>query len=652
MAAPAYFTDLANINAGAEATTNWALTGGSAIAADGDNVLQGTNCLACKVSTTTNLSLYDYYTANGNTVLDASSKIFIAWMAVLKQAIVDSFANGGVRMYVEDGESTPRWASWDVAGKDTLPNQGWQAHVIHTASTTNRRVGGVPWSVANSGGDGGAAPDFTKIRKVGVILKTTGATTGNTKNFFWDVFWMGTHLGVKRGDGSTKATWEGLSAESDAQFYGAVQKRGGVYFLNTNIRIGSTTAGEDTLFQDSGKTVIFRDNNVGDAFLQVLLQGNATAGTTFQLGSVVGSGDDRQGVQGGTIASAAKAWLFDAQTNIANLTNVYLYGVNFSLAKRGVLLDDGNKTSVVSCAFVNCGEIHPGTVNTGAEILSCAIIDPTDSVSSQNRGLRFPNQPTHKVKKVSFITSGTPTTQHLVHLTPSADYSIGFDAIKFFGSYASATIQHGENSGTNADVTISPTNGANPIGAEFSNTAGGTVTVSNPSVTTTVNVKDHLNGNLLGARVYLKAANGTGPMPYQDGVAIARASTTATVTHTSHGMETGDRVVIKGITDKTEDNNGTHSITVTGADTYTYATTDSGSTSYQGSITSTWVAIDTTTDSGGNVTRTKSYTSSQPVDGWVRKSTDSPRYKNAPIPVSTITTSGDLTINLKMVLDE
>jgi len=239
----------------------------------------------------------------------------------------------------------------------------------------------------------------------------------------------------------------------------------------------------------------------------------------------------------------------------------------------------------------------------------------------------------------------------MVHLTPSADYSTGFDAVKFFGSYASSTIWHGENSGTNADVTISPTNGANPTAAEFENTASGTVTVSNPSVVATVNVKDHLNNNLQFARVYLRASDNT-QLPFEESVTITRSGTVATVTHAAHGMETGDKVVIKGITDKTEDNAGTHTITFLTSSTYSYVTTDSGSTSYTGSIIATWVAIEAETDASGNASRTRSYAGNQPVAGWVRKSSPgSTRYKSFPI-AGTIDTANGLTINVKMVKDE
>jgi hypothetical protein len=118
-------------------------------------------------------------------------------------------------------------------------------------------------------------------------------------------------------------------------------------------------------------------------------------------------------------------------------------------------------------------------------------------------------------------------------------------------------------------------------------------------------------------------------------------------------MESSDKVVIKGITNtlNQKDNNGTHSITRIDANTYTYTTLDEGDTTYTGTIKSTWVAIEALTNASGNASRTKSYSADQPVNGWVRMSTNSPRYKSFPI-AGVIDTADGLTINVQMIRDE
>ena len=69
-----------------------------------------------------------------------------------------------------------------------------------------------------------------------------------------------------------------------------------------------------------------------------------------------------------------------------------------------------------------------------------------------------------------------------------------------------------------------------------------------------------------------------------DSVTITRSGTTATVSSTAHGLSVGDTVRIAGITDKTEDN-GDQVITAVLTNSYDYTTTNSGSTSYTGTIT-------------------------------------------------------------------
>jgi hypothetical protein len=225
--------------------------------------------------------------------------------------------------------------------------------------------------------------------------------------------------------------------------------------------------------------------------------------TTVIFGDVVGSGDDRQGIRGGVLRTAGPSWKLDFASDIADLVSVSLYGLTVVGAGAGILFDDGNKTSVISCTFVNCGEVQPGTTNNGAEILSCIFIDPDDYA------LEWPNT-THNVKKISFITSGTPTTQYMCHFTQAADYSISFDGIKFFGNFASGTLWHGENDGLNADVTINAVagSGSNPDEDEFTSTNGGTVSVVN-TVTLKVTVRDTDGVAIENAQTAIYDSSGT-----------------------------------------------------------------------------------------------------------------------------------------------
>jgi hypothetical protein len=184
-------------------------------------------------------------------------------------------------------------------------------------------------------------------------------------------------------------------------------------------------------------------------------------------------------------------------------------------------------------------------------------------------------------------------------------------------------------------------------------TAGCTVTVETASRTIKVAVTK-VGGVVTGANVFLAAAAG-GPFPSNAAItSITRVTTTATVTHTAaHGMANNDVVVLSGITDKIEDNI-VHTITVTGTTTYTYTTTNSGSTSYTGTIKSTFVFLKGTATAGtdGNeISMSRSIPSNQPVTGWARKSTSAPYYKEGAIS-GTVLSTGDTTFSPVLISDD
>ena len=130
-------------------------------------------------------------------------------------------------------------------------------------------------------------------------------------------------------------------------------------------------------------------------------------------------------------------------------------------------------SSAISCSFINCGAVDTGAASDGVEMLNSSFIDP-DGVTD-NYGITFAQTPAigsliHKVKQTSLITSGTPTTQYMVHFPAANDYSLAFADIQFFGNYTSGTLWHGINTGTDADVTVNSTGSTNAVQAEFSST--------------------------------------------------------------------------------------------------------------------------------------------------------------------------------------
>lgn len=182
-------------------------------------------------------------------------------------------------------------------------------------------------------------------------------------------------------------------------------------------------------------------------------------------------------------------------------------------------------------------------------------------------------------------------------------------------------------------------------------TDGAAITIVSDPVTTAVTVLDNNASPLQGARVILESADGTGDLPYlETPTSITRSGTTATVTHTAHGIPDGKKVVIRGATDTLY--NGVFVISVTDANTYTYTMSGTPAASpATGTITASGVILEGLTDSSGQIEDSRTITLAQPLTGRVSKATSSPYFKDAPLS-GTKTPGSGLMLTTQLVLDE
>lgn len=488
-------------------TNDW--TGDTTVATDADFKIEGTNCIGIDVDIETHRMF-----GSARTATDLSGQAVYVWFLCMTQPTLDTQAAGGMQICVEDGSANQ--SCWYVGGKDTYSG-GWDLRTCILSNSTE------DWN-------SGTSATLTNITKIGAGWKCV-AKSKLSQNCFvdWVRYGAAGSPALKVSGTNTTAGdgWSEVLSGDETGLYGIIKGQAGGYVLKGPVQFGDDAGTATTDFTDIGSSVVWANQPVGDAHYNITLDGNATGTTDVEFGSVVGTGDSRQGVGGGSISTAGPGWEWDSQTNISLLDSVKLYGVQWSGAKSGITLDDNSKTSVISSTFTNCGEIDPGTTSGGAELLNGYIVDPTGVTN--NYGLLFNQTPsagtlTHNVKKWGFITSGTPTTQYMVRFPYTGDYAVGFVDMQFFGSFTSGTLWHGLNSGTNADITINSTGTTNANSSEFSNTASGTVTVS-ASVDVKVTVVDGNNDpiNLAQTAVYLTA--GTEVMN-QDTNASGVASTT------------------------------------------------------------------------------------------------------------------------------
>lgn len=506
----------------ADALTNFAFYRASGAGGTGGLVLstdffrQGTGSVSYRVQANWEAGiLYDYYTANANTALDMTTtgRHLYLWFNHLNVAFLNTDANNGIYVIATSDAGTTgtptNYSRWVIGGGPgstvalTYPG-GWTLVVLDMNKTPTNNVG--------------SGATISSIRRLGIgVTSITG--TVKTENLYLDAMWYGQANYRVTGDGTLVADWNDLIAHSVSAENGLLTDIGGVVFTSCGLQIGNGAQTATTTFDDAtGRLFVFKryiyrssGGSVVDAvdyanLYSVTGAGAASFRTSITIGDVVGTGDARQGVLGGGFRSediTNITWDMDFQTDKADLSLVSLSGLDIIGAKGGALFDNnagGTECTLISVSFNNCGEVDPGATGDGAEMLNCVVIDPLGGTSA-NRGLRMND--VHNIKQISLITTGTPTTQHLIHLPDPGPYSVTFDAIKFFGSYTSGTIWQGEASANDADtITLSATNLANPDAAEFEETGtpAATVVVSN-DVTVTVTCKDQQGVAVPNARV-------------------------------------------------------------------------------------------------------------------------------------------------------
>lgn len=460
-------------------TDNW--TGDPSVGLDNDFQIYETGCIGIDVDIETHHMFGATFTATSY-----ANRVLYVWMFSFTASTMDLKSNGGLRIALRDNSGNESY--WYVGGSDTYTG-GWEVFTCNTAVTPDS--------------NNGTAANLANITNVGVGWKNT-AKSKLSQNCFVD--WtrygsIGAPAVTIAGTNTTAGDgWSEAVAGDVTGVFGILKEQKGNILVKGPIQVGDSAGTGSTDFTDSQNvSLLFDDMPVGDVHYNVTVAGNGTGTTDCDLGSVVGTGDARQGLLGTSIATLGPLWEWDSATDIADLDSVKLYGCNFSGAGQGVGVDDNTKTSVISSTIQNCGALDLGTTNNGAEVLNCNIIDPDGATN--NYGMNFPQTPsvgelTHNAKNCNFITSGSPATQYMLSFPYTGDYEIALVGFKFFGSYTSGTLWHGINTGTNADITINASGQSDPVQAEFSSTAGGTVTVVN-TVTLSVTVSDAADGSLL-----------------------------------------------------------------------------------------------------------------------------------------------------------
>jgi hypothetical protein len=293
----------------------------------------------------------------------------------------------------------------------------------------------------------------------------------------------------------------------------------------------------------------------------------------------------------------------------------------------------------ISCLFSGCG---PVSVRNGALLRKCIITDSNaGAVGAVDLGAADPATDSVRDLQIQNSTAGI-----LLRKTAAGDVTYNFRNIIFAGNTKDVRVDFPSGS----TVTINVLEGGSSLVAgDIDNVNGSTIVINNATVTTLVNVKDNNAANLQNARVLLEAADGTGDLNFEQTVTITRVSSTATVSHTAHGMANGDKVVIRGADQ--QEYNGVWTISNVSANAYDYTVSGTPATPATGTILESGVMLEGLTDVNGNISDTRTITLDTPLKGFVRKASASPRFKSFTLAGTTDNLVG-LTINVRMILDE
>jgi hypothetical protein len=618
MAQATYTTDLTDIDDGSGTFTEpTSAVLGTLTNADVDNFVQGTN------SSTKSTGASGAPALAGIGILDAgahtitSPNAFYCWVFVGAGALIDTYANGGIRLLI--GNTSANYRYWYVDGNNFFPYIGWQCIAIETDNAV----------VAADGSVG--TPTATK-QYFGAIFNCL-INIGKGNPMAVDALRWGRTITILNGDlANGYATFAGCATTNDAigARWGQFQAISGGYQLQGKLLLG-TTGSTIVDFRDSNKSIaIAVSRKTATSFNAIEIQ-NASSRVDWDSCVFTALGTNSRG----TITVTD-----NADVNISSCSFTGMDTFSFLAA-----------TDVLDSTFRGCNAITAAGSNmTGTQVLVPTITADTSAL--------IWNVATNTDGKLNSMTFSKGTyAHHAITLGASSLATLTLRGITFTGFNGSDAQNDSvlllADKGSNTAWTISAVGCSGTVSYKKVR-AGDTVSIVVDPVTVLVNVKNTSGTNIQDARVILKASDALGPFPFEESVTISNSGSTATVTHTGHGMATNDKVVISGAS--LEANNGVYAITYIDVNSYSYTMGSSPGSSPTGTIISTFVALSGLTDASGNISMTRVFSADQNVVGWVRKTSTPPNYtppnyKTGPI-AGSIDSAAGFTANVQLISDD
>jgi hypothetical protein len=584
--------------------------GGQASSVGIEYTVEGTNAVAKPISNSERGFLHDDTSAF---TIGANDHIY-SWCLCSIPGLMATRDNRGLVMCV--GDDTSNFVKFHLQGGDTLPFGGIQPYAVrfdNTTLTNFRTLVGTP----------GTSPS-----QIGVGSNITAVARFD--NTAIDASRIGTGYDILHGTGADpEANFAGIGADDASTAEGVLVATEGGFLLQGKLRIG-----------DSSNPCEFLDSNTS-----ILIVDSIHSQTTFT------------------------EIIVEHASSILTLANVTFTGLGTNNPGRFEMITSAATVALTSCGFVDFGDTILGT---GATLASCSWVGSAavDALGASLSGstIQIPNvsantsgliwnvntDPDGKIDDMTFTkTSGV--AHHAIEfgtaIADAADFTIRDCE---FGTDFSGTEDGsvGDETFHFLDTTGSITLNLVGCGGNFGyRTEGVAVSIVTDPVTMTLTITDNASPPVVieDARVFMEASDGTGPLPFNDSVAIVQTGGTATVTHAAHGLETNKYVVIRGAAEN--EYNKVAQVTVVDAGEYTYSVDSGVGSPATGSPVATGVIISGLSSVLGVIADTRTYSGNQPFKGWARKSSAQPFYSSGNL--SGILSSVDgFTASISLLSDE
>ena len=450
-------TDRRSIVNEAETVTGWTGAGYGITTTD---VAEAGAAVAASLAETTGEVYY------GLTANNVSNNLIYVWL--FNNALQPTWTTAPNALLLGDGTNQ---IGFQQAGSDRkifAHSDGpvnWQCAVIdgsiaNTLSTANAISGSL------------ASLDLTAITQIGGDFETQSKALGGGYNVAVDILRIGID-GIRIQGGNT--TDYGVFTEIAVADRSTANQAGHGVFRETSpisfgiqspITFGDTANGtQNTVFQDSGVTIVYEDRDIADDKYYFAVEGNASVTNSFEL-------------TGSTIAAAGPHVLIRANTN--NIDTLTFDGITFSALGNSITFSDfadagGGDHTIENCTFDGCGRIRPGNTTFQDNIIT----NTTDTV---NGALYIDaNSATNTWQNLDFIMGAGG--DHAIYITAAGTYD--FTNFTFTGYGANATGNSAVYNNSGGAVTINQSGGAAPT---VNNGASATTTIVSSATITITNI--------------------------------------------------------------------------------------------------------------------------------------------------------------------